>query len=110
MPTARDWHAEQVELRGHTSPITVRNVANDIPDDAVDTLLEVCRRNADVFQRYFRLKAGWLGVDKLRRYDIYAPLAESDREVEYDGAVRMVLETFADFDPAVAEQAARFRA
>ncbi len=103
----RDWHAEQVELRGHTSPITVRNVANDIPDDAVDTLLEVCRRNADVFQRYFRLKAGWLGVDKLRRYDIYAPLAESDREVEYDGAVRMVLETFADFDPAVAEQAAR---
>ena len=27
-----------------------------------------------------QLKAGWLGVDKLRRYDIYAPLAESDRD------------------------------
>ena len=39
----RDWYAEQVELRGYASPIAVRNVANDIPDAAVDTLLDVCR-------------------------------------------------------------------
>ena len=103
----RDWHAEQVELRGYGSPIAVRNIANDIPDAAVDTLLDVCRRNAGVFQRYFQLKAGWLGLEKLRRYDIYAPLTESDREVDYDRAVRMVLDTFAEFDVDVAEQAAR---
>jgi oligoendopeptidase F len=103
----RDWYTEQVELRGYTSPISVRNVANDIPDEAVDTLLDVCSNNVDVFQRYFRLKAGWLGIDKLRRYDIYAPLAESDREIEYADAVAMVLETFADFDPLIAEQAER---
>ena len=96
----RDWYTEQVELRGYASPISVRNVANDIPDEAVDTLLDVCSRNVDVFQRYFRLKAGWLGVDKLRRYDIYAPLAESDREIDYADAVEMVLETFGDFDAA----------
>jgi oligoendopeptidase F len=103
----RDWHGEQVELRGYKSPIAVRNVANDIPDEAVETLLEVCRRNAPLFQRYFKLKAGWLGMDKLRRYDIYAPLTESDREIPYDEAVRMVLETFAGFDRHVAEQAER---
>ncbi len=103
----RDWYSEQVELRGYTSPIAVRNTANDIPDEAVETLLDVCRRNAGLFQRYFRLKAGWLGVDKLRRYDIYAPLTESDREVDYARAVQMVLDTFAEFDPAVAEQATR---
>lgn len=103
----RDWHAEQVDLRGYGSPIAVRNIANDIPDAAVETLLAVCRQNAGVFQRYFRLKAGWLGVEKLRRYDIYAPLAESDREVDYDQAVRMALDTFAEFDAGVAERASR---
>jgi oligoendopeptidase F len=103
----RDWYSEQVELRGYASPIAVRNISNDIPDAAVDTLLEVCRRNAPLFQRYFKLKAQWLGVEKLRRYDIYAPLAESDREIAYGDAVQMVLETFGQFDPQLAEQAGR---
>jgi oligoendopeptidase F len=46
-------------------------------------------------------------MDKLRRYDIYAPPAASDRQVAYGEAVDMVLETFARFDPAVARQARR---
>jgi oligoendopeptidase F len=103
----RDWSNEQVGLRGYGSPVAVRNTANDIPDAAVDTLLEVARRNVDLFQRYFRLKAGWLGVDKLRRYDIYAPLAESDKTVEYGDAVNMVLKSFSDFEPTVEQQARR---
>jgi oligoendopeptidase F len=103
----RDWYNEQVQMRGYASPIAVRNVDNDISDAAVDTLLEVARLNAPVFQRYFRLKAQWLGVEKLRRYDIYAPLAASDRRVEYDAAARLVLDTFARFDPQIARQAQR---
>ena len=38
--------ASTCDLRGFASPIAVRNLANDIPDDVVDTLLEVCRKNA----------------------------------------------------------------
>ncbi|MBV7331449.1 M3 family oligoendopeptidase [Chloroflexi bacterium TSY] len=103
----RDWYNENVELRKFDSPIAVRNVANDIPDAAVEALLEVAQRNTSVFQRYFRLKAKWLGVEKLRRYDIYAPLAESDREILYSDAVRMVLETFDHFHPQVSQHARR---
>lgn len=103
----RDWSSENVGLRNYASPISVRNVSNDISDEAVDVLLDVCRDNADLFQRYFKLKAGWLGVDKLRRYDIYAPLAESDREIGYDEAVEMVLDTFGRFEPIFAQQASR---
>lgn len=103
----RDWYNEQVQLRGYASPIAVRNVANDIPDEAVDALLDVCRLNAGLFQRYFKLKAGWMGVEKLRRYDIYAPLAASDRKVAYGEAVEMVLDTFQRFHPHVAKQARR---
>ncbi|MFN8491264.1 MAG: M3 family oligoendopeptidase [Caldilineaceae bacterium] len=103
----RDWYNEQVGLRHYSSPIAVRNVSNDIPDAAVDVLLDVCRANAGLFQRYFKLKAGWLGVEKLRRYDIYAPLAKSDRQIYYADAVETVLDTFEHFHPSVARQAAR---
>jgi len=103
----RDWYDEQVGLRGYPSPIAVRNIDNDIPDRAVEVLLEVARENAPLFQRYFRMKAGWLGLDRLRRYDIYAPLAESDREIAYPEAVSSVLETFEDFHPVFARHAER---
>jgi oligoendopeptidase F len=103
----RDWHEEAVGLRGYPSAIAVRNTDNDIPDRAVDVLLEVARANAPVFQRYFRLKAGWLGLDRLRRYDIYAPLASSERKIPYEEAVRSVLETFGEFDARFAGLAER---
>ncbi|HSS51494.1 MAG TPA: M3 family oligoendopeptidase [Thermoanaerobaculia bacterium] len=103
----RDWYDEQVGVRGYPSPIAVRNLDNDIPDRAVEVLLEVARENAPVFQRYFRLKAGWLGLERLRRYDVYAPLATSDRKIEYPDAVRSVLETFEDFHPDFATKANR---
>ncbi|MCB0160879.1 MAG: M3 family oligoendopeptidase, partial [Caldilineaceae bacterium] len=103
----RDWTNENIELRHFSSPINVRNVANDISDAAVDALLDVARRNVGVFQRYFKLKAGWLGMDRLRRYDIYAPLAESDRTIAYGDGVGMVLETFQRFEPRFAQQASR---
>ncbi len=103
----RDWYNENVTLRSYESPIAVRNLNNDIPYKAVQALLEVARRNAPLFQRYFKLKAKWLGVDKLRRYDIYAPLMESSRDVPYDDAVELVLETFNRFDLDFASKAQR---
>ncbi|MDP9120469.1 MAG: M3 family oligoendopeptidase [Acidobacteriota bacterium] len=103
----RDWHEEHVVLRGYSSPIAVRNVDNDIPDAAVQALLEVARQNAHVFQRYFRLKASWLGLAKLRRYDLYAPLASSDRQIPYGDAVSSVLETFGAFHPTLARLSER---
>lgn len=103
----RDWRNEQVELRKFTSPISARNLANDIPDQVVDTLLQVCERNAPLFQRYFRLKARWLGMDRLRRYDIYATIAESEKTYTFGDAAEMVLESLQDFEPQVAGLARR---
>ena len=103
----RDWYSENVKLRGFASPIAVRNTANDVPDEAVEMLLEVVREKSSVYQRYFRLKAKWLGLDRLRRYDLYAPLAESQREIPYSEGVGLVLDTFAAFHPNIAARAER---
>lgn len=107
MHRVRDWHSENVELRGFGSPIAVRNLDNDVPDEAVTTLIEVVRENSPLFQRFFRLKARWLGIERLRRYDIYAPLAESERTVSYPEAANLVLATMADFHPTLAEKTER---
>ncbi len=104
---ARDWHNENIGLRKFSSAISVRNLGNDIPDEAVDALLSVARKNTGIFQRYFKLKAGLLGVDKLRRYDIYAPIANSDKKFDYNDATKMVFDSFKDFDPKIAEMAQR---
>ncbi len=103
----RDWYNEYVRVRGFSSPIAARNLMNDIPDRAVEVLLDVSRENAALFRRYFRLKARWLGMEKLRRYDIYAPLTESEKRVPYEEAVFLVLDTLARFDPEVAAKAER---
>ena len=103
----RDWYSENVQLRGFTSPIAVRNMANDIPDEAVETLLEVVREKSGIYQRYFRLKAELLGMKRLRRYDVYAPLAGSQKEIPYSEGVGLVLDTFASFHPEVAARAER---
>lgn len=101
----RDWHAEYVQLRGYRTPISVRNHRNDLPDEAVATMLDVVHRNAPLFHRYFQLKGRWLGLERLRRYDLYAPLATSNRTVSYHECVTSVLETFGNFDARFAELA-----
>lgn len=103
----RDWKNEQVALRNHKSPIAARNLINDIPDEVVDTLLNVCQKNAPLFQRFFRLKAKWLGVERLRRYDIYAPVVESDKRYPFDSAGDMVLDAFNQFEPRFSKLAQR---
>ena len=108
----RDWYAENVELRSFDSPIAVRNLTNDIPDAAIETLLGVVRRNAPLFQEFFELKGRWLGFEPLRRYDLYAPLAASSQSIAWSDAVDAVLETFGEFDPrfaALAERVVRER-
>jgi len=95
----RDWHNENVGLRKFGSPISARNLMNDIPDEAVNALLDVAQRNAPVFQRFFKLKAKQLGVKKIRRYDIYAPVAGSDKQYPYEQAADMVLDSFSAFSP-----------
>ena len=101
----RDWHSEQIALRSYASPIAVRNLANDLPEAIVDALLEVSEANATVFQDYFRLKARWLGMERIRRYDIYAPVVKADREFPFTEAVELVLDSFAAFEPRVANLA-----
>ena len=101
----RDWRNENMNLRGFDSPISVRNLVNDIPDEIVETLLDVTRQNTEHFHRFFRLKAERIGMDKLRRYDIYAPVEKADKKYDFSDAAEIVMESFLEFEPRFADMA-----
>ncbi len=101
----RDWREENVKLRNFESPISVRNLANDIPDAVVETMLDVIRKNINLFHRFFRFKAQQLGMERLRRYDVYAPLSEAEKTYPFDEAVELVESSYRDFSPALADKA-----
>ncbi|MBE0681990.1 MAG: M3 family oligoendopeptidase [Anaerolineales bacterium] len=105
----RDWHNENVNLRKFKNSIAPRNLNNDIPEEAVEALLSVARKNVGIFQRYFRMKAKYVGIPsgKIRRYDIYAPVAASKKTYAWDEAVTMVLDAFNAFEPKIADLAKR---
>ncbi|EPX85964.1 Oligoendopeptidase F [Rubellimicrobium thermophilum DSM 16684] len=59
--------------------------------------------------RYYRLKAKWLGLDRLEVWDRNAPLPlEEDRRIPWAEAERTVIEAYAAFDPRLADLARPF--
>jgi len=62
-------------LRGFPSWISSRNLANEASDESVQALVEAVRSNYDLPQRWYRLKANLLGLDRLADYDRSASIA-----------------------------------
>jgi oligoendopeptidase F len=91
-------HGQEMELRGYTSSIQPTNIGNEIPDEAVEHLMAVTEANYGLAQEYFRLKAGLLGMEKIRNCDIYAPLAESRKSYGFDEARDMVVASYGAYD------------
>ena len=94
------WKDENISIRGFNSPISVRNIYNNIDDTTVEILLSVCKENAHLFHDYFMEKAKLIGVKKLRRYDLYAPISSKNApKITFKNAAKLVLDTFHRFDP-----------
>jgi oligoendopeptidase F len=96
---ARDWRIENIRMRQYSAPANARHMANDLKPETVTALLKTAKANAPLFGEFFRLKASALKLDKLQRYDLYAPLMADDTVVNFDDGVASVMEAFEKFDP-----------
>ena len=96
---ALNWKDEGIDIRGYKTPISMRNIGNDVDDKTIESLLTVCEKNAPVFQKFFVQKAKMLKIKKLRRYDIYAPAAANikERNYSYNKSVKLVFESLGRF-------------
>ncbi len=103
----QDWGNEGLQLRHYSSPIAVRNMANDLPEQAVDVLLTTCRKNVGIFQQYFLLKRHLLKLKTFQRYDLYAPYSAKTQRYTFSRAKCMVMEAYQNFSPKLADLASR---
>jgi oligoendopeptidase F len=95
-------------LRRYDTWISSRNLANETTDEAVQALIDAAVARYDVPQRYYRLKARLLGLDRLEHFDRFAPVAEDDTKTSWDEAREVVVGAYADFSPLAGDLVERF--
>jgi oligoendopeptidase F len=106
---AKDKEIED-RWRGFARPISSRNLSNVVEDEVVDALIgSVKAAYPALSHRYYRLKAKWLGLEKLEYWDRNAPLPEDDDKIiPWPEAERIVLDSYRAFSPKLAEIGSRF--
>ncbi|MBV0892219.1 M3 family oligoendopeptidase [Paracoccus sp. Z118] len=102
--------AVEDKWRKMPTPQTGRHLSNHVEPEVVQALRDaVVAAYPRLSHRYYRLKAKWLGLDKLQVWDRNAPLpTETPRTIGWDEAKAMVLDAYAGFDPKLAELAEPF--
>jgi oligoendopeptidase F len=106
---AKDKEIED-KWRGFARPVSSRNLANFVEDEVVDALVAAVKAAYPrLSHRYYRLKARWMGLERLPYWDRNAPLPEDlDRTIAWDEARRQVLGAYRAFSPDLADVGGRF--
>jgi oligoendopeptidase F len=96
--------------RGFKDVAEARHLSNRVEGPVVDALVSAVREAyPKLAHRYYRMKAGWLGLDTMMHWDRNAPLPDQDdAKIGWDRARATVLDAYAGFDPAMARIAQRF--
>lgn len=80
--------------RHYPDAITAALAPDGIPTEVVDTLLTTYRAHTPIWHAYWDVRRRYLGLDKLREYDVKAPLTPPS-EVTYAQAVTWLSEGMA---------------
>lgn len=106
---AKDKEVED-RWRKYPRPISSRNLGNRVEDEVVAALISAVRAAYPrLSHRYYKLKAGWLGLKQLEAWDRNAPLPGApDRQIPWSEATQTVLSAYTQFSPALGKVAEQF--
>jgi oligoendopeptidase F len=95
-------------LRHYPNWLASRNLANEASDESVMALIQAVRARFDIPQRWYRIKAKLIGVDRLADYDRSAPVLREDITYSFAQARELVLDTYQSFSPEAGVITRRF--
>ncbi|MCW4051841.1 MAG: M3 family oligoendopeptidase [Candidatus Bathyarchaeota archaeon] len=99
-----DDHLQLCKIREYSTPMSQSLIANDVDQQTIDSLLKTITRNVDLYQRYLKLKAKLMGVEKLSNYDLAAPLPETpEMKYSWKDAREEVVDAYTEFDKEVGD-------
>ena len=95
-------------LRGFPTWVSSRNVSNEASDESVEALIQAVVGRYDIPQRWYRLKAAALGLDRLADYDRMAAVGDGEQQVGWAEATSIVRDAYRSFSPELADVVGRF--
>lgn len=106
---AKDKHITD-EWRKFPRVDSERNCDNMIENEVVDALVNAVTEDYQrLSHRYFRLKAKWLGLEKLQHWDRNAPLPDdNDQIIPWEKAKEIVHTAYHEFNPEMGDMIKEF--
>jgi oligoendopeptidase F len=95
-------------LRRYDTWISSRNLANEASDESVQALVDAVIDHYEIPQRWYRLKAQVLGLDRLADYDRMASVAAGERQIGWSEGTSIVRDAYASFSSELAGIVDRF--
>jgi len=86
-------------LRGYPTWLSSRNLANETTDAAVEAMLAAIGARYDLPQRWNRLKARLLDVERLATSDLRAPLSRVERPVPFRETRQLIASAWSSLSP-----------
>jgi len=85
----------QARVRGYQDTLAEQLEPREVPRAVLENVVRVFEQNLGVWHRYWEARRRLLGVSKLAEWDVFAPLARNAPALDYDGAIRNVLDGMA---------------
>ncbi len=95
-------------LRDYPHWLAARNLANEASDESVSALVDAVRGRYELAQRWYRLKAQLLGIDRLADYDRSAAVTQEDETFPWSAGRDLVLDSYTSFSTELGSVARRF--
>ncbi len=95
-------------LRNFDTWVSSRNLSNEASDESVEALVNAVVGRYDIPQRWYKLKAQVLGLEKLADHDRNASVADSEKRVGWSEATGIVRDAYESFSPELAGVVGRF--
>jgi pepF/M3 family oligoendopeptidase len=90
-------------LRNYDSILDRVLIGARVSPQTLSSMFEVIKSNRHNIQRYFKIKAKLLGIDKLSSYDVHAPIGKIEQKFTIERANQLVIESFASFSKSKEE-------
>jgi len=94
----KSWVLE-TKKRNYITPISRRNLRNEVSDKTVEVLGEVTTKNNTLVERYYNIKKKIINISELRMSDMYAPVGEASLKYTYEEAIEIIKEAVQKFNP-----------
>jgi oligoendopeptidase F len=92
-------HLQMSKMRKYQTPMIQSLIGNDVDQQTIESLMNTIEKNVGLYQRYLRLKAKVMNLDKLANYDLIAPLPNApEMDYSWRETRKEVVDAYMEFD------------